>query len=254
VDYEVGTEDIRGGLTAPRAFAGFLAALEGSLEDAGLPLPTCVVGQTGTLCRLDRNAGHFDRHAAAELARIAAEYGVGLKEHNGDYLSAATCRIHPELGVAAMNVAPEFGLVETKGCLGLAALEQKLVGEGWLVQDEASNLESILVRLALARSPWRKWLTEDLKRLATPDLEADRYLRLLVASVCGHYVYSVPEFRAARARLFENVERFGLVADAQANLTARVRESMEFYLDHFRCSGINTLLVEKGSRKGSALK
>ena len=129
MDYEVGAEDIQGGLTEIAAFDSFLTRLDAALQAEGLPLPTCIVGQTGTLTRMDRNAGHFDREQAAALSAAAAKHGIGLKEHNGDYLSAPTCRIHPELGISAMNVAPEFGLKETEAILHLAELEQKLIGE-----------------------------------------------------------------------------------------------------------------------------
>ena len=61
IDYEVGTEDIQGGLTTPQTYDAFLRRLTAALAARRLPLPTCVVGQTGTLCKIDRNVGRFDR-------------------------------------------------------------------------------------------------------------------------------------------------------------------------------------------------
>lgn len=237
VDYEVGTEDIQGGLTTEAAFGQFLKTLQGQLAEKGLPSPTCVVGQTGTLTRLDRNVGHFNRDATRRLAAAAARQDVGFKEHNGDYLSAATCRIHPGLGVTGMNVAPEFGLVETDALLALADLEAKLVREGWL--KNASRFREILTALTFTDSPWKKWMTDDLKRLPEGQIESDSALRLLIARVCGHYVYNRPEIVKARATLTANINRHRLVEDAGRFVAERVLDSIVFYLLHFNMRGIN---------------
>lgn len=84
------------------------------MESKGLQPPEFVVGQTGTLTRLTENVGHFNRENARKLSENAEKHGVGIKEHNGDYLSDAVLLEHLPLGVTAMNVAPEFGVVETR--------------------------------------------------------------------------------------------------------------------------------------------
>jgi D-tagatose-1,6-bisphosphate aldolase subunit GatZ/KbaZ len=240
IDYELGTEDIRGGLTSKEVFESFLKQITGRLVEQGLPLPTCIVGQTGTLCRMDRNVGHFDKEQTGELVTIAAKYSVGFKEHNGDYLSAASCRIHPDIGVTGMNVAPEFGLVETEACLTLADLEMKLVSEGWLAKRDASHFQELLLEQTFTNSPWMKWATDEIRRLPRTHVAEDQYLRLLIARVCGHYVYNGPDIKTARRRLYENVDRFDLVEEgAEQFVIDRVREAIEFYLRHFRLMGIN---------------
>ncbi len=240
IDYEVGTEDIQGGLTTADTFASFLKALTDRLNAEGLPLPTCVVGQTGTLCRIDRNCGTFDREGTARLAQIAAQCGVGLKEHNGDYLSAASCRVHPELGVTGMNVAPEFGLVETDACLGLADLEEKLVREGLVADEESSRLRALFLARTFDQSPWPKWMLDDVKKLPRAAVEQNETLRLLIARVCGHYVYDDPEVKAARERMYKNLDRFEMIdGGAKNRIVARVRDAIEFYYEHFRLRGVN---------------
>lgn len=241
IDYEVGTEDIQGGLTTSETFGAFLQRVTTQLQEKGLPIPACIVGQTGTLLREDRNVGRFDRNTAEELARVAARYGIGLKEHNGDYLSAASCRIHPDIGVSAVNVAPEFGLVETDACLALADLEMKLVREGWLAEANCSGFRRLLLEKSLAEAPWQKWLTEDTRRISPDVIASDSGLRLLIARVCGHYVYNGPDVRAARQTLFENVDRFALVEDAASFVKGRVRRCIEFYIHHFRLEGVEEI-------------
>ena len=40
-----------------------------------------------------------------------------MKEHNADYLSNHSLSLHPKLGIHATNVAPEFGVEETKALI-----------------------------------------------------------------------------------------------------------------------------------------
>lgn len=232
IDYEVGTEDIQGGLTTNETFDSFLEKVTCSLQEQNLPLPTCIVGQTGTLCRMDRNVGCFDKERAAALVQIAAKYGIGLKEHNGDYLDADACRAHPEIGIAGMNVAPEFGLVETDACLHLADLETELVKNKRLSPNAASNLRELLLRLTLGQSPWKKWMSEDIKQRPVSEIESDGTVRLLIARVCGHYVYDVPEVVDARKRLYRNIDESGLPDGAERFVVSRVRDAIEFYQGH----------------------
>jgi D-tagatose-1,6-bisphosphate aldolase subunit GatZ/KbaZ len=242
VDYEIGAEDIQGGITSQENFSAFLGRVCGDLAKAGLPLPTCIVGQTGTLTRLDRNTGRFDREQTARLAAAAASFGVGLKEHNGDYLSAASCRLHPDIGVTGMNVAPEFGLVETDALLALGALEEKLAREGWVGEAELSGLPALLSKLTFAATPWDKWLTPEVKARPRAELEGDEAVRLLIVRVCGHYVFADPAVRAARTRLYANVDRFRLIAgDAADFVHRRIEESIDFYAEHFRLEGFNSV-------------
>ena len=242
VDYEVGTEDIKGGLTTNETFENFLESLTARLRDENLPVPTCVVAQTGTLAKIDRNVGQFDRQQAEKLVQIAAKYGIGLKEHNGDYLSAVSCRAHPDIGIMAMNVAPEFGLVETDACLHLADLEQKLVREGWIKKQDVSNLRLLLLELTWKNSPWKKWMTGDIKQLGHEKIESDRFLRTLIARVCGHYVYDAPEISEARRILYDNINNFKLADDAERFVIDAVRSAIEFYMRNFSLKDVNTCL------------
>ena len=241
IDYEVGTEDIQGGLTTVDKFEDFLRKLTDKLTARSLPLPTFIVGQTGTLTRVDCNVGHFDRTMTAQLSVIAAGYGVGFKEHNGDYLSAASCRIHKDIGVTAMNVAPEFGLVETDALLELADLESKLLREGWITDDEYSNLREIFYEKAFTETPWKKWMTDEVKNMDIGDVEKDSALRLLITRVCGHYLYGLPDIIHARKVLQNNVERFVLLENPGKFIGDKVRSSIEFYLQTFSLDGVNAL-------------
>ncbi len=77
---------------------------------------------------MNTNVGSFDPETARILAAEARAVGVGFKEHNADYLSDEILQMHPELGITAANVAPEFGAAETKAYLELADYEAGTCG------------------------------------------------------------------------------------------------------------------------------
>lgn len=243
VDYEVGTENIQGGLTAPKSFETFLEKLTHALKDKQLPLPACVVGQTGTLTRGDCNVGHFDKKTAHTLAGIADKFGIGFKEHNADYLSSATCSVHPDIGITGANVAPEFGLIETDAYLYLSSLESKLVCENRIDDNKASHIRELLIEKTFPESPWRKWLPDEFRDLPDSDIKSDPNLRVLIARVCGHYVYNNDKVKHAIKVLFANINSHNLAQDAEYFVLEQIRDRIESYMRLFRMHGINSMLM-----------
>jgi len=61
VGYEVGTGMTAGGLTDSEDFEQFLDDLIAQLDQRGLPRPDFIVGQTGTLIKMQRNVGQFNQ-------------------------------------------------------------------------------------------------------------------------------------------------------------------------------------------------
>ncbi|PTI34125.1 sugar-phosphate kinase, partial [Mammaliicoccus vitulinus] len=130
IGYEVGTEETNGGLTSTETYEKFILRLKEELEARNLPLPTFIVGQTGTLTRKTEQVGKFNFNNAKELAKMAKKYGVGLKEHNGDYLDDVSLLEHIPSNITATNVAPQYGTEETRAYLKLAKLEARLFENG----------------------------------------------------------------------------------------------------------------------------
>lgn len=164
IGYEAGTEETNGGLTSVGAFSDFVDRLVALMESKGLQPPEFVVGQTGTLTRLTENVGHFNRENARKLSENAEKHGVGIKEHNGDYLSDAVLLEHLPLGVTAMNVAPEFGVVETRAWLTLAQVEAQHVDAG-----RRSDLTARMTEQAVGCERWRKWMVGDTASMPVAD-------------------------------------------------------------------------------------
>ena len=234
IAYEVGTEETNGGLTGESAYADFIERLARRLNAQNLPLPLFIVGQTGTLTRLTENVGRFDPRAARTLSEIARSHGVGLKEHNGDYLSDAMLAMHPGLGVSAVNVAPEFGVVETVAFLALSETEQRLAALGLL--GESSSFGSALSLSAVRSERWRKWLVGVDAAKPVEEALSDKSMADLITRVGGHYCFDHPDVRKAMDAMAANLASLG-IKPARLVLGA-IQRAIGRYADCFGLEGL----------------
>lgn len=234
--YEVGTEETLGGLIDPAVFEDFIAKLKVQLEAKGLPMPLFVVGQTGTLVRLTTNVGHYNTPTAVNLSNITHKYGTGLKEHNGDYLSNAILLEHPVIGLDAMNVAPEFGLVETEALLELIAIEEKFIDKA-----NQSDLHRILSEHAVRGERWRKWMVGEQRTATVEEIMKDAETVKRITSMCGHYTLEDPEVKAAIAVLNKNIESLGLAPETY--VIKKIKDSIDRYIYCFNLYGTTPALI-----------
>ena len=242
VSYEIGTEETSGGLTAEADFAAFITSLLRRLNAEELPRPAFIVGQTGTLIRMQENIGIFDAETARRLARVARENGLGFKEHNADYLSPDILAAHPDLGVTAANVAPEFGAAETRALFALADSEDAGIRGKPDAGMESSHFRRTVEEKVLASRRWLKWLRPAERGTTEADLRADHARLRQVAVVSGHYVFTDPEVGAARRRLYANASALGVAADAERAVLEAVKASIAHYVEPFRLAGLTTWL------------
>lgn len=231
IGYEAGTEETNGGLTSVGAFSDFVDRLVALMENKGLQPPEFVVGQTGTLTRLTENVGHFNRENARKLSENAEKHGVGIKEHNGDYLSDAVLLEHLPLGVTAMNVAPEFGVVETRAWLTLAQVEAQHVDAG-----RRSDLTARMTEQAVGCERWRKWMVGDTASMPVADALKDAALSAQITDICGHYTYEIPDVREAMDVLRRNLASLGIAADAY--VASKIKASLDRYAYCFGLYGL----------------
>jgi hypothetical protein len=181
VAFEVGLERQGRNADDPREFRGKLECIVDRLVRDALPLPTFVVAQTGTRVVASENRGALVDEPALvgvainKLAETCWARGLALKVHNADYLSEPALRALIANGADAINVAPEFGVIETREFL---ALLDRL----GLAQEREDFLQ-----LAHESGAWRKWFDYD-----ASDLEC--------AVVAGHYVFATDEFREIKQR------------------------------------------------------
>jgi len=211
IAFEVGTEDQRGGELDAPGFVSLLGDVKQALNKRGLPSPLFMVAQTGTKVVETRNIGTFDEPATREqvqrdilsMTGKARDLGVHIKAHNCDYLPTPTLRKLVGCGIGAANIAPEFGVVETRELLSL-------------FEKRMPECRDKFVSLVLQSGKWKKWMA-----VGTKAGERER------AEIAGHYVYATREFN----QLKELIEKQVTNLDEQLRLKAKAAISR--YLDAF---------------------
>lgn len=237
IGYEAGTEETNGGLTSVDAFSSFIDTLVAKLGEKGIKAPEFVVGQTGTLTRLTENVGDFNCENAALLSANAAKHSIGVKEHNGDYLSDKILLEHPVLGITAMNVAPEFGVVETGAYLELAKTEERSVPA-----DKRSKLTEVMSVHAVKSERWRKWVIGDMTTASVEEVLKDKELTAQITGICGHYTYEIPAVKAEIQKLLENLKNIGI--DGEGYVNYMLKNSIDRYAYCFGMHGLTSKLLK----------
>ena len=116
IAYEVGTEEVGGGLQSEDRFYAYLHRLSDALSASGLPAPQFVVGDVGT--KLD--TAHFNAVRARRLtAEALSEMGALLKGHYTDDVQNLVD--YPLSGMGGANVGPGFAAVERDALRELGA-------------------------------------------------------------------------------------------------------------------------------------
>jgi len=241
VSYEIGTEEIAGGLTQFDAFEDYLRRTTENFARKGFARPAFIVGQTGTLVKMRSNVGRFEQDVARRLAGIAKAHGVGFKEHNADYLDDEILRVHPACGITAANVAPEFGVAETCAYLELAETERAEAAAGRI--GSASDFAATLRRAVFDSARWRKWLVEP---WSDDDVMSDPGKLDEISRVAGHYCFDDPHVARQRKRMFANLASCGI--EAVKLVKTRVRDSIDRYVRHFNLEGSTTKLRDAAAR------
>ena len=112
IEFEVGTEE------SIRKFEAI--DIDILLTDLRLNLTTkefnqikYAVIQSGTSLKENTNTGEYDKDRLTSMIKIVKKHDLLSKEHNGDYISIELIKEKMDLGLDAINIAPEFGLIET---------------------------------------------------------------------------------------------------------------------------------------------
>lgn len=192
-------------------------------KEKNLPAPSFVVIQTGTKVLETRNVGTFDNPIRIQnelpaeievpkMLEICNKYNVFLKQHNTDYLSDEALAWHPKLGIHSANVAPEFGVAETKAFIEI------------LKKYNSNNLIESFIKVSYESNKWEKWML--------PNSKAGRMEKAIIA---GHYVFSDPEFVEIKSNAITELQSHNI--DLDDYLKTKVKESIMRYLKNFRLVG-----------------
>lgn len=238
IGYEVGTEETNGGLTSTETYETFILCLKEELSKRNLPMPTFIVGQTGTLTRKTEQVGKFNFKNAYDLAQMAKKYGVGLKEHNGDYLDDVTLLEHIPSSITATNVAPQYGTEETRAYLNLAEVEKRLFDNGLLT--EISSTREVLLLHAIKSERWRKWMVGDQVNLTVEEIlnSNDGDLQDEILDIAGHYTFNDDEVKKEIDKLYANLSKFNI--DGKRYVIDHIKRPIRDYAECYNLKGATT--------------
>ena len=220
--YEVGTEEVGGGLQSTQRFQTYLRELRMALDRHGLPHPSFVVGDVGTTL----DSSHFNTTRARTLTEQAQrEIGAVLKGHYTD--NVGDLAAYPLSGMGGANLGPGLSAAEYDALNDLVHLESQL--------DADSGLPEALRTAIVDSGRWKKWLHPEEEGLAFTALPDDRQRWLMRTG--SRYVWSNASVREARERLYANVAP---CRDADAFVQWRVRSEILRYMHAFHLVDLNT--------------
>ncbi len=220
VIFEVGTEEQSGSTNSQEELDYTLNAIKKFCSQNRLPYPTFVVIQCGTRVREMRNVGSFDSPVRVaneipaeiqlpKMIEICNRHGVFMKEHNADYLSDEGLQWHPRLGIHAANVAPEFGVAETRALINI------------LEDNGLANIAERFLNISYESKKWDKWMANE-----TSATYRD------CALISGHYVFSKTEVKELKLEASKELEGKGI--NLEQHLKQQVKNSITRYLYNFR--------------------
>ncbi len=169
IKFEIGTEE------SIRRFEDYelqnlLRRLESELMPKIFDNIEYVVVQSGVGLDLGKqtNTGTFDPDRLEKMVSVCKKFGKKSKEHNGDYLSNKEYKDRFDLGLDSINIAPEFGQLETLCYL-----------------DEMGDDIEDYYQICYDSKRWEKWVDKSFK----PEENKKELIK-----ICGHYVFSDDEF------------------------------------------------------------
>ena len=217
--FEIGTEEQSGTTNTQKELEETLNKTINFCKKNRLKKPTFVVIQSGTRVMEMRNIGTFEapfrvkNEIPAEIQipkmiEICKKYKVLMKAHNTDYLSNEALNCYPRLGINAANIAPEFGVIESKKILEI------------MTSLKLRSLKNSFIKLSLNSNKWKKWMIKDSK--------ANDYEKAIIS---GHYVFSDKKFSEIKENLVIALKKKGQNLDGI--LKKEIKKSILRYLYNF---------------------
>ena len=232
ISYEVGTEEVHGGLADEKTFDTFINELKKGWVSVGLPdvWPCFIVGKVGT----DLDTTVFDPEVAKRLTAKVRPLGSYIKGHYTD--DVANPEEYPLSGMGAANVGPEFTISEYRALCELEELEVKYEAEGRVAVR--SHMKEVLLKAVHESHRWEKWLHEDEQGKDLGELTPER--QDWIVATCCRYIWQQPAPLAARGFLYANLTRLGI--DPEQIVLGRIERDMDKYFRAFNLLGLNDLL------------
>ncbi|MCD7780878.1 MAG: class II D-tagatose-bisphosphate aldolase, non-catalytic subunit [Candidatus Gastranaerophilales bacterium] len=216
IEYEIGTEEQMIHINKQEEFNSTLSRIKKYCDANNYKYPLFVVAQVGTKVVEMKNIGIinslYKSNNLSDIVSLCSSCKMNnmfIKVHNADYLQDNILKLFPEIGINAVNAAPEFGVCETKAFLEL------------LEKYNLLNIENEFLELAYNSKKWEKWLVTG-SRLNKRDK----------AIIAGHYIFSNPDFIKIKDFAQKHLIHQGIVIDDY--LKDKVKDEIYRYMQDFR--------------------
>ena len=130
---------------------------------------THLVIQSGTKLLGNNQIGDYSREKLIKQVEVGKKFDLICKEHNGDYISPIVIKEKFDLGLDCINIAPEFGYIQT-----CAILEN--------LSDEKKEL---FFDICYKSDKWKNWVKSDYDPFSNKED---------LIKISGHYVFSNQRF------------------------------------------------------------
>jgi tagatose-1,6-bisphosphate aldolase non-catalytic subunit AgaZ/GatZ len=235
--YEVGTEEVHGGITSPELFEKFIIELRAKLKERKLEevWPCFIVGDIGTYPVLENK---LNVEKSRVLVNIARAYNLHIKGHYTDFV--LNPEEYPNMGIAAANIGPELAYSEYLALNSLADIEKRLFSSGRI--SEPSNIMEKLNRLIIENGRWRKWL-----RGEEADWEKIPYnIRQWLLGTSARYILSDQRIINKINKLSSNLEEYSI--NVYERLNKSIKDVLVRYVNAFNlkdtCFKITSTLMD----------
>lgn len=170
LQFEIGTEETIRPFSVEE-LENFLIDIQNAVGKEVLKQIKYVVVQCGTRLETKENTGKFSSEKLGKMLNIVNKYGFEAKEHNGDWVSMDIIQQKEQCGLSNINIAPEFGEIET------SVLLEK-------VKPGTEDFEEFF-SICHKSMKWVKWVSPSFNPYAEKEL---------LIRICGHYIFSNPDF------------------------------------------------------------
>jgi len=216
VEISLGKED--GGISNFSEIEYGIKNIKEFCNNKKLPLPLFMVIKTGNHVLETRNIGILEdivdgkrleeEDEIKKMIKFCNKENIMIKEHNGDYLGESTLRYHPKIGIHGINVAPEFGVIETKAILT------------YFEQNNLEEFKEKFIDIAYNSKKWEKWIMPN-----STTTKNDK------AIISGHYVFSSPEFKILKNEILEKIDE---KENFDKFLKSEIKKSIMKYLKNLK--------------------
>ena len=159
-----------------------------------------LVIQSGTALKEGVNTGIYNNEKLKNMMKLSKEFNILTKEHNGDWISDYEIKDKFDNGLSALNIAPEFGMIETK--VILEEIEK-------LEEGNSKEYFEKFFEICHDSKKWVKWVKDDFDPFQN---------KKKLIEICGHYVFTHPS-------LIEIKEKI-------PNIDNKINESIRNRLEH----------------------